>query len=306
MPYLFLLLLTTLAFGRSVVPDRVVTPNLDLFSRYVKNLSDGSVEVPVTTISKRGEFVQNGSSKILLKEVFENYLQPSLAVFEMVPEQNNNTEERKHRRGTAFSIGNNLVLTNNHVLDESFKNTTECADFEIKNHDGDTYSCKTVHYCNPQHDICLIEMNPKTKMKRDGCIFCRGTKIDISLALGPKLQLKARYTPPQEKKDTELLTAIGNSAGYGIHFSQGRGFMLQKDRLYFYAPITKGNSGGALLNYQNLVVGIVKLQSKTLIHDNPQEAFNIAAPSELVIRLIREGLRDNPETLLKFNQSVVE
>lgn len=304
MPYLLLLLLTTLAFGRSVVPNRVVTPNLDLFSRYNKTLPDGSVEVRVTTISKRGEFVQNGSKKNLPKETFDRYLKPSLAVFEMIPEQNNNSEERKYRRGTAFSIGNNLVLTNNHVLDESFQNTKDCADFQILDHSGETFDCKTVHYCNPRHDICLIEMEPKIVTKREGCIFCRGTKVELSLAQGPSLKLKSQYAP--ENKDAEILTAIGNSAGLGIHFSQGRGLMFNKDRTYFYAPITKGNSGGPLLNNEGLVVGVIKLQSKTLIHTDPDEAFNIAAPIELVIRLVRDGLRDNPEILEKFNQSVVE
>ena len=76
--------------------------------------------------------------------------------------------------------------------------------------------------------------------------------------------------------------------------------------MYFWAPITKGNSGGALLNDEGVVIGVVKLQSKTLISTNPNEAYNVASPSDTVIRLVREALRDNPETLLKFNKSVVE
>lgn len=305
MKWLLPLLLTNLVFARSVVPERVVTPNLDLYSRSNKTLPDGSIEVRVTTVNKRGQFVQNGAKKILSKEVFSSYKKSADAVYEMIPNQNSGDEERKGRRGTAFSIGENLVLTNNHVLDETFKNTTECSDFEVKDHTGETYDCKTVHFCSPEHDVCLIEMSPKIKTKRD-CFLCSGTKYEVSLAQGPSLKLKASYKPEIETLRETITTAIGNSQGYGIHYSQGKGINVQKDRIYFWAPITKGNSGGALLNDQGEVIGVVKLQSKTHISTDANEAYNIASPSETVIRLVREALRDNPETLLKFNKSVVE
>lgn len=268
-------------------------------------MPNGDVEVRVTTYSKSGVFIKNGSKKILSKETYESYMKPSRAVFEMVPNQRGSDEEKKNRRGTAFSIGHNLVLTNHHVLDESFQNTKECSDFEIKDHNGETFPCKRVHYCSPVHDVCLIEMDVITKTKRD-CFMCRGTKFQIALADGPSLKLKAIYRPVSENWLNEVTTAIGNSSGFGIHFSQGRGVSVLKERIYFYAPITKGNSGGALLNDEGLVIGVVKLQSKVLIHKDPNEAYNIAAPSQLVISLIREALRDDPETLEKFNRSVVE
>jgi S1-C subfamily serine protease len=304
MNIILILILTTLAFGRSIVPQRIVTPSLDLFSRSNKILKDGSVQVRVTTYSKKGDFIKNGATKVLSRETYEAFKRPSLAVFEMIPDQNSGDEERKLRRGTAFSIGDNLVLTNHHVLDEKFQNTSECSDFKIKDHGGETFDCKKVHYCNSVHDICLIEMQVKTRVKRD-CILCRGTKYEISLAQGPKLFLKANYQP-NEKADSEILTAIGNSAGYGIHFSQGKGVSIRNSRVYFYAPITQGNSGGALLNNEGLVIGVVKLQSKVLTHHDPKQAYNIAAPSDLVINLIRNALRDDPETLEKFNRSVVQ
>lgn len=300
-----LLLIYSSVHARSVVPERVVTPSLDLYSRSNKTLPDGSIEVRVTTVNKRGDFVQNGSKKILTKEIFESYKKPSDAVFEMIPNQNFGDSDRAGRRGTAFSIGENLVLTNNHVLDETFKNTTECSDFEVKDHSGETYDCKAVHFCSPEHDVCLIEMSPKTKTKRD-CFLCSGTKYEVSLAQGPSLKLKASFKPDVEKWQDTVTTAIGNSMGWGIHFSQGKGISVQRDRTFFWAPISKGNSGGALLNDAGEVIGVVKLQSKTLLSSDANEVYNVAAPSETVIRIIREALRDNPETLIKFNKSVVE
>lgn len=303
--FILLALFSTFVSARSIVPERIVTPSLDLFNRSNKILPDGNVQVRVTTYSKRGEFIQNGAKKIIAKVQFEAMKKMASAVFEMIPDQRSNDEERKSRRGTAFSIGENLVLTNNHVLDETFQNQSECSDFSVKDANGETFDCKLVHYCSAVHDICLIEMETLKKTKRD-CFLCAGTKYEVSLAQGPSLKLKAKYSPDLEKRQSEILTAIGNSAGYGIHYSQGQGTTLTKDRVYFYAPITRGNSGGALLNDEGLVVGVVKLQSKVLISTDPNEAYNIAAPTDLVIQLIREALVNDPETLERFNRSVVQ
>ena len=289
--------------ARSIVPDRIVTNPIDLYNSSNKTLPDGNVEARMITFGKRGEFKRNSGKMILSKAQFESMQNLALSVFEMIPNGKFSHDSNYGRRGTAFSIGENLVLTNQHVLDPNQKNTTSCGDFEVKNEDGNTYSCKKVHYCSIEHDVCLIEMKPLTKTKRD-CMFCEGVKYDASLAVGPKLKLKAFYSPLDAA--TEVTTAIGNPEGWGIHLSQGRGVAFTKDRLMFYAPITTGNSGGALLNSENLVIGVVKAQTAVLISTNAKKAYNIAAPIDLVIRLVREALRDDPETLGKFNRSVVE
>lgn len=295
----------TFAYGRSVVPDRIVVPSLDIFSRSNKVLSDGSVEVRVTTYNKRGDFIQNGSRQVIPAADFEHYKKLSSAVLEMIPNQNYSDEEKKSRRGTAFHIGNNLVLTNAHVLDESFKNTTSCDDFEVKDSFNETYACKVVHFCDAKHDVCLIEMKSKVKTKRE-CTFCAGTKVDVSLSQGPALKILSSFHPDPESWDQVITTAIGNSAGYGIHYSSGSGVTITDNRTYFYAPITKGNSGGALLNDEGLVIGVVKQQTEVKLSHDPHEAYNIAVPSDLVIKLMNDALADDPETLEKFNQAVVQ
>ena len=300
---LMTLLLSSQISARSIVPERIVTPSLELFS--AREQKTGEMKVPVVTYSRNGEFNRAGTKILLSKEKYAEYLNPAQAVFEMVPNQNSGDEERKGRRGTAFHIGENLVLTNNHVLDETFGNQTECSDFEVLDHKRETYDCKKVHFCSKEHDVCLIEMKTKTKTKRD-CFLCSGTKYEVSLSQGPALKLKATYHPDSANWQSEIMTAIGNSQGWGIHFSQGRGVTVQHERIYFWAPISKGNSGGALLNNEGLVVGVVKLQSKVLTSPDPNVSYNIAASSELVISLIRDALADDPETLLKFNKAVVQ
>ncbi len=297
---ILLTLISVVAHARSIVPDRIVTQSLDLFDRSNKVLPNGDVEVKVTTYSKRGEFNHHGGKKILPKSQYDEMRKTSSAVLEMIPDQRSNDDERKSRRGTAFSIGENLVLTNEHVIDSN-----ECSDFQLLDSNNNTFDCKRVHFCDVKHDVCLIEMSPLIKTKRD-CFLCSGTKYEVSLAQGPSLKLKAKYSPGYPQSQDEVLTAIGNSGGFGIHFSQGRGVTVMSDKVYFYAPITKGNSGGALLNNEGLVVGVVKLQSIVTLSNDPNEAYNVAAPTELVIKLIRESLVNDPETLEKFNRSVVQ
>lgn len=297
-----LLMLSSFAQARSIVPELVVTPNLDLFSSKNKTLPNGDVEVQVSKFTKHGALEQNREKKVLTKLQFEAFIKPSLAVYETYPKQD---AENSKLTGTAFNIGNNLIITNHHVLDVSFSNKTHCDGFRIKDHDGEVYDCQKVHYCSPEEDVCLIEMEPKTKVHRD-CLFCRGTKYTVSLAERPALKLKDNYNPPYHQALEEIYTAIGNSAGFGVHLSQGRGAYFNSDYVRFWAPITSGNSGGPLLNQEGLVVGIVKHQSANMYGTNKEIVFNGAEPAKRAIKLIREALRDDPETLLKFNQSVVE
>jgi S1-C subfamily serine protease len=287
-----------------VVPERIITPPLDLYSSQNKTLENGDQLIRVTKIDKNGDFSLSGGTTVLTREKYQQYLNSANAVFEMIPSQFGTNEEKMSRRGTAFSIGNNLLLTNLHVLDPNFQNTTECDDFEIKNYEGEKFECKKVHYCDVEQDVCLIEMKNKTKTKRD-CLFCRGIKYDASLANGPSLKLSS-VLPEMIAWDNTITTAIGNSAGLGIHYSQGRGLFLRAGQLRFYAPITTGNSGGPLLNESGKVIGIVKRQTAITLSSDPNKSYNIANPVGDFIRSVRENLENQPEVLEKFNSSVVE
>jgi S1-C subfamily serine protease len=305
MKLLFMVVLySSTLLARSVVPERIITPPLDLYSFRNKTLENGDQVVQVTKIDKNGEFSSNGGTTILTKERYQKYLSSANGVAEMIPSQSGSNEEKMYRRGTAFSIGNNLVLTNLHVLDSNFENTSECDDFEIKNFEGETFDCKKVHYCNIEQDVCLIEMKNKIKTKRD-CLFCPGVKYEVSLSQSPSLKLFG-LLPEGSTWDDTVTTAIGNSAGLGIHYSQGRGLLLRAGQLRFYAPITTGNSGGPLLSENGHVIGIVKRQTAITLSTDPNKSYNIATPVGDFIQAVRQNLANHPEVLDKFNSSVVE
>jgi hypothetical protein len=289
----------------SVNPERIVTPSLDLFDSKNKTLPNGDVIVQVTTFNEKGDFIHRGSRQTISKAQYDRFMDLTGPVYEMVPDSRKLTDhETRSRRGTAFHIGENLVLTNFHVLDPTFTNKNTCADFMLKDHEERLHKCKKVHFCDPVSDVCLIEMAPR---KKGGCLFCEDGKKMISLADGPRLKLKSNFEPHYDEQQNLIGTAIGNSGAYGIHLSQGRGMILAKDHdIYFYAPVTGGNSGGPLLDAQGLVVGVVKEESQTPIGSNPNLVCNMATRIKHAIALIRESLKDDPETLIKFNRSVVE
>jgi hypothetical protein len=301
------LFVSSLVCARSVVPSRIVTSSLDIFSSKNKILPNGDVQVQVTGNTEEDYFEKNASTKILKSAEFISFQKLARGVFKTDFADTNKVDKFI---GTVFSIGNNLILTNHHVLDPSYMNFSRCDGLQVKDHSGVTFSCRKVHYCNAKEDFCLIEMATQSVPIRR-CIFCfRVPTREVSLGEQDALKLKANYSLNEDKAATVVLTAIGNSENLGIHVSQGKGAVVKQDYIQFWAPSTTGNSGGPLLNEAGLVVGIVKNQSYeqggSYVSENYKITYNGAVNINYAIGLIREALKDRPETLRNFNQAVVE
>lgn len=283
----------------SINPEKIVTPLLDIFSSKNKKLSETEMEVRVTTYNKDGDLSKGKGKIILTPQRFQEIKKKSLPVFQMIPNESSMDADGKLYKGTAFHIGENLILTNLHVLSHDRSNSTECRGFEL--HDNLTrkvFPCKKVHFCSHEHDVCLIEMSP---VKVCLNFFCSKSEemnlkdqVSLKLLPHPEMNLKARES---------VLTAIGNSMGLGIHYSEGRGMQLTGDNIYFFAPIRSGNSGGPLLNEKGEVIGVVKQETGEKVGEN---AFNVATNIETVIGLVREELANDEETLKKFDSAVLK
>jgi hypothetical protein len=286
----------------SINPERTLTPLVDIFSSQNKQLDATKMEVRISNYNKSGEI--SGQSKYQMPTVqYVKARQQASAVFRMIPSASSVAarSDGMTYEGTAFHIGNNLVLTNQHVLSPDRTNTTECGGFELRgNNSSDVFACKKVHYCNATEDVCLIEMAPAKR-----CLnFMCSKKEFVELKNGPALRLKADPTFEPAQMNTIVMNCIGNTMAKGIHFSQGRGIQFRGDQIMFFAPLRTGNSGGPLIGEDGLVWGVVKLESGG--EKVSGSAYNLAESSEKVISLMREQLSNDAVTLGKFNAAVSE
>jgi hypothetical protein len=289
------------AGGDSINPERLITPLLDIFSIKNRQLPGDNFEVRVSEYDKYGDIRRGKKTHIMTKRNYEKAKLQSSAVFEMIPEEGHqsNGSEDVHL-GTAFHIGENLVLTNHHVLSPDRSNLNQCDRFALHTSDRKwKFSCKKVHHCDEELDVCLVEMRPARQCLN---FFCTKEE-NYQLKDGPSLKLKKEPSLEHEQIDKVVMTAIGNTMGMGIHYSQGKGLRFLGNRLFFYAPLRTGNSGGPLIGEDGLVWGVVKQESKDTVSEN---AFNVAASTSEVIKIMKKNLSNDEVTLNKFNHAIQE
>lgn len=291
MKFFLVLLLIQTAYAASVVPDRVITPPLDIYSFLNNESSPGTMSVRQLKISETGDLIQSDELLRMTKPFYDSFRGMADAVYEV---RNGGNE------ASAVHIGHNLVLTNHHVLTNMNRWPMNCKTFQIKDKDSDlNFFCKKVHFCSLEHDVCIVEMFHIIKTTRP-CYRCQKESKQIAMGASLKLASKIDYD------DMAITTAIGNTLGLGIHASQGVGLRFFDPDIAFYAPTATGNSGGALLNSNGFLIGIVKSGTILKISNDPIMAFNMAIGSAKIIELVQGALRNDLATLEKFNQAITE
>jgi Trypsin-like peptidase domain len=167
-------------------------------------------------------------------EDFEDEQELGMSVYEATTGTGTNV-------GTAFLVGNNIVLTNRHVIAVKPESRIwPCGKFSIKlNHKEERVHCEKVRFCSRRYDYCVVQM----KSMRNGEI--------LSSEMKP-LRLTKNV---KANKDIRLLH-IGNAAGLGIQGSSGRGFVVKDGEFYHYAPTLGGSSGAPIFNDRGDVIGI--------------------------------------------------
>ena len=253
----------------SINEEKTLYHLFEIFDGYTF-YTNGNVKVRGVELNEhKEEYTEKGNSFFIPKEVFNFYQNKGLSTFEATPGDSYNS------LGTAFHVGANFLLTNQHVLSTRRDNTTECKRFRIKlNYDQYNLkvNCKKVHFCDRDKDYCLIEMHEYPR--------------------GQSLSDKTGYTISADIKygSSEEHYLFGNSRGFGIHASKGIGLSyFDEDSFRFYAPVFGGNSGGPIFNMQGEVIGIVKQQSSLLYGER---AYNVGISIKEVLRDLELNLED--------------
>ncbi len=143
--------------------------------------------------------------------------------------------------GTAFLVGNDIVLTNRHVMALTPESREwPCGKFSIQlNHRDEKVACQKVRYCSSRYDYCVVEMQ----------------KMSNGESLGSEVKPLRLTNKVQSDKDLSLLH-IGNAAGMGIQASRGVGLKISGGEFYHYAPTLGCSSGAPIFNEKREVIGI--------------------------------------------------
>lgn len=229
-----------LASSWTIIPSRSLAGLHYIFKGFTIKEEDSLVKVtgPVVEIVN-GETLgarvfREGYSSEVDDEDFEEEQKLGNSVFEATTGSGNNV-------GTAFLVGQNMVLTNRHVLAvKSDSKIWACGKFTIKlNHKQEIVDCQKVRFCGRHFDYCVVEM----------ALMKNGQSIGSEVK--PLRLTKKVFSDP----DARLLH-IGNAGGLGIQASSGRGIKLENGEFYHFAPTLGGSSGAPIFNDRGEVIGI--------------------------------------------------
>lgn len=129
--------------------------------------------------------------------------------------------------GSGFFIDKNRILTNYHVIEEAAKLT-------VKDYNNNTYTIDKIYGYDKVYDMAVLGVKEE------------GTPLSIS------------YTEPITG---EAVYTIGSPYGYTSTFSKGIVALADRilddvDYIQITAPVSRGNSGGPLLNKYGEVIGV--------------------------------------------------
>lgn len=137
------------------------------------------------------------------------------------------TDKKEDSLGSGFFIGDGMILTNYHVIENA-------SSINVIDYEGKEFEVTSIYDYNKEFDLAVLGV--------------KGTKEALPISLDKVVAGEKVYT-------------VGSPYGYTGTFSSGivgaASRIIEKvDYIQITAPISKGNSGGPLLNRFGEVIGV--------------------------------------------------
>lgn len=229
-----------LASAWNIIPSRSLSGLHYIFKGYEYKNESGLVRVtgPVIEMTQGEQegsrIYAEGFSLEIDQEDFEDEQLLGQAVFQAKSGTGTSV-------GTAFLVGQDLVLTNRHIMGISpGEKNWSCGEFSVLlNHKEERVECEKVRFCSLNYDYCVVQLK----------------KMANGLPIGAEVRALRLGRALKSDQDTPLLH-IGNAAGLGLQASRGRGIRISGGEFHHYVPTLGGSSGAPLFDQKGQVIGI--------------------------------------------------
>lgn len=204
-------------------------------------------------------------------------LRPSVVQITATPGSANGGERGAEGSGVIYS-GDGLIVTNNHVITAGGDTVAE--NIQVMLAGGDLYTAEVVGR-DPRSDLALLQIEaeelPAATFLEDLSSVDPG---DYAIAIGNPLGFEGSVT-------------LGVVSGIERELAPLFTDLIQTD-----APISPGNSGGALADEQGRVIGI-NVAAVPPTQQTRAQSLGFAIPADLVVTVI-EQLREQGEVRYAF------
>lgn len=156
---------------------------------------------------------------------------------------------------TQDSSGSGVILKEDGTFVTCFHVIANADYIMTKLEDGSIYYVNGFRYINPLSDVAILTLDAKREF--------------IPITINPLNNLNIG----------EKIYAISNPHGLQFVFSDGIINQYTKDYIQFSAPISSGSSGGALLNRNGNLLGIITSQ----FNPSSSQNINFALPNEYYV-----------------------
>ena len=217
--------------GKAATPRMLENTAPFSFADLVERVSPAVVTITSETMSGKGEDEEGGAGN---QTAPENIPEPFRDLFNQFKKQQQQQPQRKAiSAGSGFIIDKSgLVVTNNHVIEDSKKIT-------VKLPDGRSFEAKLVG-TDPATDIALLKIKAEKDLPIVEFGNDRGIRVgDWVVAVGNPFGLSNSVT-------AGIVSSIGRDIGGGAY----------NDFIQIDAPINRGNSGGPTFDLRGQVIGM--------------------------------------------------